>query len=85
MAASVDESPRSSDDRFFTPRLSARTGGYASSEGDDAAYGTPRGRESERSQSESDVSCLRLQRGACGPRRARQRRRHPNTPLWSPP
>lgn len=39
MAALVDDSPRSGDERFYTPRASARTGGYSS--GDDK-FGTPR-------------------------------------------
>lgn len=56
--ASVDESPRSSDERFFTPRLTARTGGYASSDGDEAKFVTPRGQtdRSGTSQSEGEVS-----------------------------
>ena len=33
-----EESPRSADDRFFTPRVSARSGGYTSS-GDEGSTG----------------------------------------------
>lgn len=42
MAALADESPRSGDDRFYTPRASARTGGTGYSSGDDGKGYTPR-------------------------------------------